>query len=87
LKRIACDDLAIQGTATPSERAFSSGGITDSAHRNQLTTEVFGALQLLKSAYHNRYIAAVDQAAQHVDTLITSLEGTSGMADFVEDDI
>lgn len=31
MKRIARDYLAIQGSATPSERAFSSGAITDTA--------------------------------------------------------
>ena len=87
MKRIARDYLAIQGSATPSERAFSSGGITDSARCNRLTVNVFGALQILKSAYRNGHIAAVDQAGQHIDALITSLEGTSGMADSGEDNI
>ncbi len=87
MKRIARDYLAIQGSATPSERAFSSGGITDTARRNRLTVKVFGALQILKSAYRNGHIAAVDQAGQHVDSLMASLEGASGMADFGEDGI
>jgi hAT family C-terminal dimerisation region len=75
LKRIAQDYLAIQGSATPSEHAFSSGGITDSACRNCLSTDLFGALQILKSAYCNGHIAAIHQAAHHVDALIASLEG------------
>ena len=32
LSRMACDYLAIQGSATPSERAFSGGGITGTAN-------------------------------------------------------
>ena len=83
LKRISRDYLAIQGSATPSEQAFSSGGITDSAHHNRLTTEVFGALQILKSAYRNSHIAAVHQAACHIDALIASLKGRD--TDFEED--
>ncbi|KIL54816.1 hypothetical protein M378DRAFT_44061, partial [Amanita muscaria Koide BX008] len=47
MKRIARDYLAIQGSATPSERAFSSGGITDTVRRNRLSTEAFEALQIL----------------------------------------
>ncbi|KDR79674.1 hypothetical protein GALMADRAFT_40714, partial [Galerina marginata CBS 339.88] len=51
LSRMARDYLAIQGSATPSERAFSSGGTTGTAKRNKLSVEAFEALQLLKSAY------------------------------------
>jgi hypothetical protein len=67
LKRIARDYLAIQGSATPSEHAFSSGGITDSAHRNRLSMKLFEALQILKGGYRNGHIAAVHQAAELVD--------------------
>jgi hypothetical protein len=59
---MARDYLAIQGSATPSERAFSSGGITGTAKRNRLTTEAFEALQLLKSAYRNGHLAADKEA-------------------------
>ncbi|KAK2465811.1 hypothetical protein APHAL10511_002355 [Amanita phalloides] len=82
LKRIVHDYFVIQGSATLSEHAFSSGGITDCACCNWLTVEVFRALQILKSTYHNGHIAAVDQAGQHVDAKITSLEDISGIADF-----
>jgi hypothetical protein len=75
LKRIAWDYLAIQGSATPSEHAFSSSGITDSAHCNWLSTELFGALQILKSGYCNSHIAAVYQAANHINDFTASLEG------------
>ena len=74
LMRMARDYLAIQGSATPSERAFSSGGITDTARRNRLSPNLFEALQVLKSAYRNRHITALHQAAQHVDALIALQE-------------
>ena len=69
---MACDYLAIQGSATPSERAFSSGGITDTPRRNRLRTDVFEALQILKSAYRNGHAAASDQAGRHLDALTGS---------------
>jgi hypothetical protein len=78
LKRIARDYLVIQGSATPSEHAFSSGRIIDSAHCNQLSTELFTALQILKSGYCNGHIAAVHQALNHVDDI--TLEGKASDA-------
>jgi hypothetical protein len=74
LRAMARDYLAIQGSATPSERAFSSGGLTGTKQRNRLKMEVFEALRILKSAYRNGHIAAVEQAGQHVDALIPFLE-------------
>ncbi|KAF8259582.1 hypothetical protein EI94DRAFT_1441191, partial [Lactarius quietus] len=52
------DYLAIQGSATPSEHAFSSGGITGCAQRSRLQPNVFEGLQLLKSAYRNGNMSA-----------------------------
>ena len=75
MRRIAQDYLAIQGSATPSERAFSSGGITGPARRSSLSTDIFEALQILKSAYHNGHGAAARQAGQHIDALIMELDG------------
>jgi hypothetical protein len=66
---MARDYLAIQGSATPSERAFSSGSITDQSRHNRLTPDVFEALQLLKSAYHDRHIQAAAEAATRVEPL------------------
>jgi len=68
------DYLPIQGSATPSEHAFSSGGITGSSQRNALRPELFEGLQILKSAYRNGYILAVTQAAHHVEGLMRSLD-------------
>jgi len=46
LSRMAQDYLAIQGSATPSERAFSGGGITGAPNHNRLSVASFEALQL-----------------------------------------
>ena len=64
---MARDYLAIQGSATPSERAFSSGGITGCTWRNRLQPTVFEGLQLLKSAYRNGHLSAGTQAACHAE--------------------
>ena len=69
---MARDYLAIQGSATPSEHAFSSGGLTGTKYRNRLNGMVFESLQLLKSAYHNGHISAASDAKQHIDALIAA---------------
>jgi hAT family C-terminal dimerisation region len=66
---MARDYLAIQGSAVPSERAFSSGGITATSRRNRLSADTFESLQLLKSAYRNGHVTAADQAVAHLKTL------------------
>jgi hAT family C-terminal dimerisation region len=66
--RMAQDYLAIQGSATPSERAFSGGGITGTARHSCLTVEMFEALQILKSAYWGGHIMAADDAEMQVPT-------------------
>jgi hAT family C-terminal dimerisation region len=71
---MAQDYLAIQGSATPSERAFSSGGLTGTKNRNCLNGAVFENLQLLKSAYRNGHISAASDAKQHIDSLIASFD-------------
>ena len=71
---MARDYLAIQGSATPSEHAFSSGGLTGTKYRNRLNGMVFKSLQLLKSAYHNGHISAASDAKQHIDALIAALD-------------
>ena len=57
--------LAIQGSATPLERAFSSGGTTRTAKCNCLSVDAFEALQLLKSAYQNAHIGTHLEAEKH----------------------
>jgi hypothetical protein len=66
---MARDYLAIQGSAVPSERAFSSSGITATTRRNRLSAETFESLQILKSAYQNGHIAAAEQAEAHLEAL------------------
>jgi len=66
---MARDYMAIQGSATPSERAFSSGGLTGVALRNRLNVKTFEALQLLKSAYRNGHIDASSEAQQHFEAV------------------
>ena len=65
LARMARDYLPIQGLATPSECAFSNASLTDSKQRNRLTTEVFKALQNLKSMYRNGHMSAAVEALRH----------------------
>lgn len=71
---MARDYLAIQGSATPSERAFSSGGTTGTAKRNRLLPTTFEALQLLKSAYRNGHLAAEKEAHAHALTTFMDIE-------------
>ena len=75
---MARDYLAIQGSATPAERAFSSGSLTGTKLRNSLSTEMFEALQLLKSAYRNGHFSASAIAARHIDALIAELAADFG---------
>ena len=71
---MARDYLAIQGSATPSERAFSSGGTTGTSKRNRLKPEAFEALQLLKSAYRNGHLAANKEAHKHYLSIVDHVE-------------
>ena len=75
---MARDYLTIQGSATPSEHAFSSGGLTDTKNRNRLNGVVFESLQLLKFGYCNGHISAVSDAKHHIDSLIASFDDKEG---------
>ena len=68
---MACGYLAIQGSATPSERAFSSQGTTGTAKCNShnVELEVLKSLQLLKSAYQNGHVGAQIEAQKHTISL------------------
>jgi hypothetical protein len=59
---IAKDYLAIQGSAVPSERVFSSSALTATARRSRMLSETFGQLQLLKSAYREGHISAASKS-------------------------
>ena len=66
LSRVVQDYLAVQGSAVPSEHAFSSGALTFTRCRNRLMPELFEALQMLKSAYRNGLVGAAQDAEAHV---------------------
>ncbi|KDQ58204.1 hypothetical protein JAAARDRAFT_104496, partial [Jaapia argillacea MUCL 33604] len=51
LSQMALDYLAIQGSATPVERVWSSAGATDMKKRNRLSPKRLEALQFLKAGY------------------------------------
>ncbi|KAF5364481.1 hypothetical protein D9758_010647 [Tetrapyrgos nigripes] len=71
---MAQDYLAIQGSGTLSERAFSGVGLTNHKSRNRLKPEMFAAIQTLKAAYRNGHISAHQQASEHVKDLQKALE-------------
>jgi hypothetical protein len=52
-----------------SERLFSQAGLTGTDHRNRLSPTTFEALQVLKSAYRNGFIAAFEEAKEHATRL------------------
>ena len=74
LSCIARDYLAIQGSAVPSERVFSSGRLTATAHQNRLSGDIFEALQILKSGYRNGHIHASEQAEAHAVAYMEELD-------------
>lgn len=65
LARIARDYLAIQGSSVASERAFSSGGLTDTLQRNRMQPFLFGRVQILKHAYKTHVLDASVEASAH----------------------
>ena len=71
---MAKDYLTIQGSATPSERAFSSRSLTDTKRHSCLSPAIFEALQILKSAYRNGHIKAAEQAEEYFRGLMEALD-------------
>ena len=67
---MARDFLAVQGSATPSERAFSNASLTDTKRRNRISPSLFEALQILKSAYRNGHLSASDAADKYHSMLM-----------------
>ena len=78
LARMARDYLPIQGSSTPSERAFSSASLTDSdtKQRNRLAPDTFEALQNLKSAYRNGHLSAAAEAKKILSQCYKCYEGS-----------
>ena len=64
LSRIARDYLAIQGSSTASEHAFSQGGLTVTLLCNSLNPDAVEALQILKDSYRSGDLAAGIEALQ-----------------------
>ncbi|KAI0682707.1 hypothetical protein BC835DRAFT_1298232 [Cytidiella melzeri] len=60
-------ELAIQGSAVASERAFLSGGCTGTKLWNKLKPSTFEAVQLLKDGYCMGVISAIEQASLYVE--------------------
>jgi predicted DNA-binding transcriptional regulator YafY len=79
---MAQDYLAIQGSSVPSERAFSSGGLTGTSLRNRLASATFEALQILKSSYKNNHISAAQEAEERIQSYLAA----SAMLDTVDSD-
>ena len=77
---MARDYLPIQGSATPSEWAFSNASLTDSKQRNQLTPDMFQGLQTLKSAYCNGHMSAAAHTLSNDDTGTSRIGGQDGDA-------
>jgi len=64
---MARDYLAIPASTCLAERSFSMSARTDDCHRRQMGSERFGALQRLRSAYHDGRLKAVKKAWMEVD--------------------
>ena len=73
LSHMAWDYLAIQGSAVPSEHAFSSSALTATARCNQLSGNIFETLQILESGYQNGHIAVAEQAEACVAVYLEEL--------------
>jgi hypothetical protein len=78
---MARDYLPIQGSATPSERAFSNASFTDSKQRNRLAPDTFEALQILKSAYRNGHMSAPVEAENYYLSVMSVLRGEDSNID------
>jgi hypothetical protein len=70
LAQIARDYLPIQGSATPSECAFSNAALTNNKQCNWLAPVMFEVLQNLKSAYCNEHLSATTEALTYYHTVI-----------------
>src|SRR5260221_14327623 len=75
LARMARDYLPIQGSSTPSERAFSNASLTDTKQRNRLAPDTFEALQNLKSAYRNGHLSAAAEAKKYYHSVTSVMRG------------
>ena len=82
---MAKDYLAIQGSATPSERAFSNASLTDTKQRSRLMPQVFESLQILKSAYRNGHLNAGMAAEEYYQSVMSSMDDWGDAEDRASD--
>jgi len=61
---MARDYLAVQGSAVPCERTFSSSKLTDTRLRCNLTSENFGVIQMAKSSLKKQRAREAREAAE-----------------------
>ena len=54
--------------------AFSSGGLTATAHQNRPSGNIFEVLQILKSGYRIGHIHALEQAEAHIVAYMDELD-------------
>jgi hypothetical protein len=66
--------LAIHGSATPAKWGLSNGSQTGTKLQNSLSLDLFEALPLLKSTYHNHHISANTIIVKDIDALIEELD-------------
>jgi len=67
------DYLVIQGSSVASERAFSSGGLTDTLQHNCMEPFLFGQVQILKHAYKMHLLNASVEANTHSEPRYVSI--------------
>ena len=78
---MAHDYLAIQGSSSPSEHAFSQGGLTDTKQHNHFLSAMFEALQILKSTYCNGHIKASEQSTAYLIALTKEEDEEEALAE------
>jgi hypothetical protein len=77
------DFLAIQGSAVPCERVFSSAKETTTARRNRILPELMEALQMLKFSFRAGHILNFTAGTSKEDE-IRNLESVSEASDLTE---
>ncbi|KAJ7472571.1 hypothetical protein FB451DRAFT_1036207, partial [Mycena latifolia] len=65
--------LAVQGSATASKRAFLNRTLSVTPHCNRLASDIFRALQQLKSAVCNHYVGAAEEATRCITAALVEI--------------
>lgn len=71
---MALDYLPIQGSASPSKRAFSYSGLDNVARRSRTNPVLFSALQILKGAYRNGRVLVPKEVAEQARKLFAVMD-------------